>query len=102
MRTRSRLLMLGAVAVMAASGPWTGASADDWPAPGGDPFAGQGIVLADTSFPSTGGVGFRVTLPTGGDIDVVGWIDTGSPRSGHGSAADDTVAIGGLVWNPET
>jgi len=101
MRIRSRLTMLGVAAVMAAAGPWTGASADDWPAPGGDPFAGQGTVVADVSLPSTGGVGFKLTLPTGGLLDLLGWIDTGSPAAGGGSAADDMTAIGGIVWNLE-
>jgi hypothetical protein len=97
MRIRSRLTMLGVAAVLATAGPWTGARADDWPAPGGDPFAGQGVVLADVALPSTGGVGFRVSLPTGGTLDLLGWVDSGSPAPGGGSTGDDMVVVGGLV-----
>jgi hypothetical protein len=84
--------------LVALAGPWTPARADDWPGPG-DPFAGQGVVLADVALPSTGGVGVRVTLATAGEIDAVGWIDTGDPRSGNRAAADDMVAVGGVDWD---
>lgn len=101
MHIKSRVTMLCVLAMLGVAGPWSGASADDWPAPGGDPFASDGVVLADLSLPSTGAVGFRVTLPTGGILDALGWIDTGSPANGGGSADDDSTAIGGLFWHAD-
>lgn len=95
MRHRSRVSLLAAAIAVAVAGPWTGARADDWPAPGGDPFAGVGVVAADVSMTSNGALGLRVTLPTPGAIDLLGWIDP-DPA---GAAPDDMVAIGGYRWN---
>ena len=95
MRARSALRMLVAVVALAVAGPWTTAKADDWPAPG-DFYAGRGVILADVAFPSGGAAGFRVNLPTGGEIDAVGRLDWGTV---HG---DDMFAVGGYVWNVDT
>jgi len=43
--------------------------------------------------PSTGAVGFRVTLPTGGEMDSLGWIDSSA------AAPDDMVALGESDWD---
>ena len=94
MRARSRLRMLAVALAVAVAGPWTTAHADDWPVPG-DPWLDRGVILGDVSFPSVGAVGFRVELPTGGELDALGWL-------GASFGSGDMVAIGGYAWEANT
>jgi len=96
MSIRSRLAMLGVAVLMAVVGPWTGANADDWPTPPGDFFAGRGVILSDVAIPSNGAAGFRINVPTQGEIDVLGWLGTAALSD------NEMIAIGGYMWNVDT
>ena len=92
---RPQLVGLVVATVLALAGPWTAASADDWPS--GDPVAKQGVVLADVKVHAAAGIGYRLTLKKPGEVDLLKWgAITGTPQS------DEGITDGVDVWDART